>query len=231
MRASFAFALPVLLVTVGCGGDSSSSTTIGSAGGTLTGADGTRLVVPAGALPTETAISISTSDAAAPSGTVAVGAAFEFGPEGATFSTPVTITLGYSPSKIPDGKTASDIVVYTAAKGSTEYAALETVRAEVGDQVSVSVKHFSVFVPAVKIPSVTPGCSVACLAEVDGACECKATCEGVAYSLKCYSLEGCTCSKAGTQTKTINDAISCSDNAKRLQAYSSGCGFPGSSGS
>ncbi len=70
-----------------------SSAHIGAAGGTITSADGRlTLQVPAGALPTETTITIDVVTVSANDvpGTTA-GAAYELGPDGTQFATPVTV--------------------------------------------------------------------------------------------------------------------------------------------
>lgn len=72
--------------------------TVGSAGAVIV-ADGgnVRLVVPAGAVPAGTVISIAPALAdSLPEGSIALpGAAYEFGPAGLTFSPPATLTIRY----------------------------------------------------------------------------------------------------------------------------------------
>lgn len=225
MRAPVCLAFAIL-VSAACGeNDNASQLTVGTAGGTLIGSDGSKVEIPKGALPQETTITISSvENLTAPTGTTVVGTAFQFGPEGASFTTPVTITLGFSANDLPAGTTAADVVVYTAAAGSTAYEALPTTRVAGADQVSVSVKHFSIFVPVVKTPT---ACPITCKPEIDGICDCTSSCGDHAYKLSCYSLEGCTCTKDGGASTRPDMVVSCSDTAKRYQIFKTGCMFPG----
>ena len=91
---------------VGCGGHddtmeeappaSSVSAVIGPQGGTVSGPDGVRVVVPSGALPQPTMIGIARNSAgapAAPTGNPAVGSAYEFTPHDLVFNKPVTLRM------------------------------------------------------------------------------------------------------------------------------------------
>lgn len=92
----------------GCGGGddpapapaappSSASATIGAAGGTLDGPDGSRVVIPPGALSQDTLITIARRDTGAPAlgpdGYVRQGATYEFTPHDIAFSQPVTMRI------------------------------------------------------------------------------------------------------------------------------------------
>ena len=73
----------------------------GAAGGTARSADGNAAItVPAGALGAGVAITID-EDPAPPGD--AIGKGYDFGPDGTTFSTAATITIGYDPDTLPGG--------------------------------------------------------------------------------------------------------------------------------
>lgn len=224
MKASFLFALMV----VGCGGSSAVNITksVGAAGGTVSHSDGTTVTVPMGALTATANITISSVDATAPAGTVIVGPAYDFGPEGTVFSQPVNITLPYQTSKIPAGRTANDIVIYTAARGSTQYTALATGLGS--GTVSTTTTHFTVYLPAVlavvaganlagtdnffpdmSVANCSPHCTTG-----PTSCSCTETCSGHTYVMTCSqssSLATCGCEVDNvTQTSPIN-GVTCDD--------------------
>jgi len=122
---------------------------IGPGGGSVSAADGTTIMVPAGALSSEVAITIS-ADASAPgpSGATRVGTAYVFGPDRLVFNTPVTVTLPFSPDLLPAEATAGDVQVFTAPLGSTTYTSLGGTPAD-ADHVQAQTGHFSIFVAAV----------------------------------------------------------------------------------
>jgi uncharacterized delta-60 repeat protein len=81
---------------------------IGTAGGVVTGPNGTKVEIPAGALTAITAIAIEQTSSGAPSlpaGYSALGSMFAFTPHGTTFATPVTLTLPFDPATVPAGRT------------------------------------------------------------------------------------------------------------------------------
>jgi uncharacterized delta-60 repeat protein len=108
----------------GGGGDDSGSGTantpappppasgIGPAGGTVDGPNGTKVVIPPGALAFNTPIAITQITASAtplPSGLTPLGATFAFTPHGTTFAVPVTVTLPFDPASVPAGTAAQFI--------------------------------------------------------------------------------------------------------------------------
>jgi hypothetical protein len=107
------------------------------------------VTIPPGALTTTVGIfGTRWVNAPAPAGTTLVGPPVVFGPEGTAFQIPVTVTLPFDPSLLPAGATASQIQVFTAPLGTTDYVSLggtivgpETIQAQ--------TTHFSVFAPAV----------------------------------------------------------------------------------
>ena len=147
--------LPILLL-VGCGGgnnnssqDLSTASGIGPSGGKVTVADGSGVQIPSGALTAEVDITVTANtSAAAPSGVTLVGPVYTLGPEGQQFAQPVTVTLAITPSKIPSGKSAANVVIYTAPVGSTTYTMLTTTVVD-STHVSAQTSHFSNVAPGV----------------------------------------------------------------------------------
>src|SRR5579859_4816684 len=95
--------------------------TVGAAGGSVSLPDGTRVDIPAGALSTDTTITITPTVVAPPRG---VGPAYVFGPEGTTFAMPVKVTLPFDPTKLPMGSTAANVVVMTSPIANPSFASL-----------------------------------------------------------------------------------------------------------
>jgi uncharacterized delta-60 repeat protein len=105
----------LLLALSACGGgddDASGGTPppppqigIGAAGGTVTGPNGSKVVIPAGALTVNTPIAIEQTSAGSPplpSG-LAVGQMFALTPHGTVFALPVTLTLPFDSASVPIG--------------------------------------------------------------------------------------------------------------------------------
>ncbi len=86
---------------------------VGAAGGTLDFAGGAvQLVVPAGAVSTNTTITVTSqqqASAAAPAGRQVVGPVYVLGPAGTTFAKPVTVKLSYQPSNLPAWVMSGDL--------------------------------------------------------------------------------------------------------------------------
>ncbi len=135
----------------------------------LTTPEGATVAVPAGALSATTTLTATATPSAIPStGTVtltggsatsgtAVGTPFVFGPEGTTFSVPVTVTLPFDPAKVPTGKTSASIQIATAPIGTTTFTLLPTTVVDT-THVSAPTSHFSGFVPVIPQSSGGSGC-------------------------------------------------------------------------
>jgi uncharacterized delta-60 repeat protein len=79
---------------------------VGAAGGTVHGPNGAAVVIPPGALSTDTMITIEQTSAGSPpspAGFSAVGKMFAFTPHGTTFAVPVTISLPFDAAAEPAG--------------------------------------------------------------------------------------------------------------------------------
>lgn len=92
-----------------CGAEEAeTSGLVGAAGGTVLGPDGAKVVIPPGALTTDTAIHVDRSSASAtalPAGLSAIGEMFAFTPHGTSFLVPVTLTVPFDPARVHAGVT------------------------------------------------------------------------------------------------------------------------------
>ena len=138
----------------GDGGNAAPAGMIGAAGGTVSGPSGAKVVIPAGALASDTAIAISLapSSAALPEGNASVGPVFAFTPHGQTFLLPVTITVPVDPAQMPAGATVRLHKTMNGAAGPWQEVAGATLA---GNLLSGQVTSFSDVVPTVGMT--TPG--------------------------------------------------------------------------
>jgi hypothetical protein len=216
---------------------------VGSDGGQVTAGDSAAVQIPAGALTTTTAITVSPTSAAAPDATDEVGTPYLFGPEGTQFAVPVTITLAFNEGQLPSGDTTADIEIFTAPGGSTDYQALPTTLVD-ATHVSAATAHFSVYVAAahkhfndagvVDAPATVhdaatvfmdaPGACTPVKAGTTGSCTFSATCNGHSYAIQCVQAQ-CTCSiDGGTGQNVFNVGTTCSGTDG--QPGWAACGFP-----
>jgi hypothetical protein len=145
----------MIAVLLGCGGNGAtndlgtSAQTIGATGGQVTSPGGASVQVPAGALTSPMAITITAAPGAPPPASVTVvGTPITLAPEGQQFSMPVTVTVPVATNLIPTGATIASVVIETAPVGSSNYTTLSTTVVD-ATHVSATVAHFSTFVPAV----------------------------------------------------------------------------------
>ncbi len=96
---------------------------------------------------------------APPQDTQAVGVFFDFGPTGATFSAPVTITLTYDPAKLAAGTDPSTLYIAWYDTITQKWVNLPGVVDLVKHTISATVNHFtlySILYPKPAVPVVTP---------------------------------------------------------------------------
>jgi ZU5 domain len=213
----------VCLLLLGCSSDAQINITksVGAEGGTVSASDGTSVLIPMNALAMSSNITITSVGAQAPSGSLLVGPAYDFGPDGTTFTQPVTITLPFDPSKLPSGRSSADVVIYTAPRGSTNYQALATTVS--GNTVQTTTTHFTVYLPAVaSAANCTPSCTSS-----DNACGCSESCNGHNFVMTCSQSStigpaSCTCQIDGQTQSTSIVLDSCSDTQVK-NAFQSQC--------
>jgi hypothetical protein len=221
-----------LLATLGCNNPDNQiniTKTIGSAGGVVDTGTGSSVNVPPGALGMNTNITITKVDVPAPAGRILVGPAFDFGPDGTTFSQPVTITLPFDSSLLPAGTSASSIVIFTAPLGSTQYTPVATTVAS--NTVQTSTSHFTVYAPTVAAPSdmgfsnsnpdfSIASCSPMCTTGTSG-CSCTETCSTTTITMTCTptgsSGFNCTCKANGSPLSFTPSVLDCT-NASQLNS-------------
>jgi len=115
---------------------------IGPEGGTVSTSGGTSLKIPAGALAAGTKVGITPASAGDIAAGTVVGARYVLEPEGTTFAKPVTIIIPIDTSRLPSGKTASNVLIYIAPKGSHDFTPLPTKPVD-ASHVSAQTTHFS----------------------------------------------------------------------------------------
>jgi hypothetical protein len=102
---------------------------IGAAGGTVTGPNGSTIVVPANALTQNTAIAIAAASAGAPAlpaNTQPAGEIYAFTPHGTSFAVPATVTVPFDSARVPTGRSVS-LIKTNAAQTAWEAVAGATV--------------------------------------------------------------------------------------------------------
>jgi hypothetical protein len=144
---------------VGCGGGGSSpsspSTTSPPAttptppstpsGCTATSADGTVSVsVPANDGVTCGQVTITSSTSAPTSTGLVPNTAYDLGPSGTAFTTPVTLTTKYGPGALPTGAVASQLAMFTVSNGAWTAVPGSSVNAA-ANTVTASLSHFSTY--------------------------------------------------------------------------------------
>ena len=139
----------LVLGIAGCGGGGSdtppTTLTIPAAGGTVqTGDAKVKLVAPAGAVASDTAVTIVPAIAPPSAAGLVPGSAYDFGPAGTTFTSPVTLTLSYDPAALPAGVTEDSLQLETVSAGA--WGAVPGSAVNVATHtVSAPVSHFSTY--------------------------------------------------------------------------------------
>jgi len=74
-----------------------------------------------------------------------IGLAYNFGPGGATFDPPITITFIYDPDDLPEGVDEGDLVIAFYDEEAGEWVELVCVVDTVNNTITASVSHFTTF--------------------------------------------------------------------------------------
>jgi len=90
-----------------------------------------------------------------PAGAYVVGCAYDFGPDGATFDPPMTITLEYDDGNLPAGVAEEDLVIaiYDAATGV--WVVLPSTVDTVNNVITAEASHFTYFAVYATAPAPT----------------------------------------------------------------------------
>jgi hypothetical protein len=122
--------------------------------GTFASSDGNAMVtVPAGCAgqtasgQSVSAITVTPVDnpPALPSNAVNLGLFYEFGPTGAIFSSPVSITLKYDPSALPAGTDQAKLYLAYWDAGNNSWVSVPSVVDQVNHTITASVDHFTLY--------------------------------------------------------------------------------------
>jgi hypothetical protein len=136
---------------IGCGGSTPSSpssttpTPSTPSGFTATSADGNVSVsVPANDGVTSGQVTVTSSTSAPTSTGLVPNTAYDLGPSGTAFTTPVTLTTKYSPGALPAGAVAGQLAMFTVSNGAWTAVPGSTVNAA-ANTVTASLSHFSTY--------------------------------------------------------------------------------------
>jgi probable HAF family extracellular repeat protein len=129
--------------------DAGGSATVGANGGTIATSDGhVSLEFPAGAATAGSPISVSPASSAVPvPGPWA--APVDLGPDGSTFTRPVTLTMSFDAQKLPTGVPLAAMALYTLVDGGWVEVPGSAVN-EVDNTVSAPIAHFSTYAVSIR---------------------------------------------------------------------------------
>lgn len=102
------------------------------------------LNIPAGALTQTRNITVAPATSTPPNDRLMPGTAFEFGPNGTTFASPITITITYDPSKLTGGSPEGGLQLYEVVGTLWRVVTGSTVDLAT-KKVTGSVSHFTVY--------------------------------------------------------------------------------------
>jgi len=74
-----------------------------------------------------------------------IGLAYDFGPDGATFDPPITLTWSYDPNAIPEGAAAEDLVLAWYDEAADRWVELACVVDTRNNTITASIEHFTTF--------------------------------------------------------------------------------------
>jgi len=80
-----------------------------------------------------------------PENTSIIGLAYNFGPDGATFDPPITLTRSYDPNDIPEGVAEEDLVLAWYDAATDNWVELDCVVDTRNNTITASVAHFTTF--------------------------------------------------------------------------------------
>lgn len=114
---------------------------------------GVQVVIPPGALPYDTTITIAhvTNPVALPDNTLALSYVMEFGPQGISFLTPVSIKIPYTQQDLDDAgvRDPANLEIYTYNQTTLTWELVPITSVDIQNQLLISeVDHFSMFVSA-----------------------------------------------------------------------------------
>jgi len=90
-------------------------------------------------------VTVNESPPPPPGGANIIGLAYNFGPPGATFAPPITLTFSYDPADIPEGVAEEDLVLAYYDEDAGQWVTLECVVDTVNHTITAQVSHFTTF--------------------------------------------------------------------------------------
>ena len=88
---------------------------------------------------------------------MAIGLCYETGPEGTTFDQPITITVSYDQSDVPQGVNEKDLVIALWDKNAGQWAELTNCTVDtVNNTISAPTTHFSRYAIFSPVPTPPP---------------------------------------------------------------------------
>lgn len=85
-----------------------------------------------------------------------IGLAYDFKPNGATFTPPLTMTIKYDPISIPSGVAETDLVIAYFDTETNQWVELDCVVDTINNTITAQVKHLTLFAVLAPAPTPTP---------------------------------------------------------------------------
>lgn len=146
-RSFWIYVMALLIALPSCGGDSTGpgDEKIGPDGGSVSLESGAvSLSVPAGALSGNVDFTATPTTSVPASDLLVAGSTYDIGPSGTTFAVPVTLTISYDPSSLPDDMGESELGLFKVVGNDWELMANATVNTA-AHTVSGQVTSLSLF--------------------------------------------------------------------------------------
>ena len=97
----------------------------------------------------------------APAGAYIIGCAFDYQPDGATFSPPITLTIKYDPGLLPAGFDESKLVIASYDTATGKWVVYPSIVDTVNHTITAQISHFTLFAVYAAAPAPAPTPTVA----------------------------------------------------------------------
>jgi len=124
--------------------------------GVLNVGNGTTALLGRQPLQSITVAEVSVGLPAPPAGAYTIGYGYDYGPTGATFTPPITLTLKYDPGQVPSGVDASKLVIAYYDTTTKIWVVLPSEVDMVNHTVSAQISHLTTFAVYAPATTVTP---------------------------------------------------------------------------
>ena len=88
---------------------------------------------------------VDTSPPPLPENATIIGLAYDFGPDEATFASPITLTRSYDPGDIPEGVAEEDLVLAWYDEAGGKWVELDCIVDTESNTITASIEHFTTF--------------------------------------------------------------------------------------